>query len=93
MFEPSSTKYTPLGAMANPNNVPAPGGLPVESRTFVATCLPAGVVSTILPLPAFTLRTSPFGATASPRGCFSEPPAVTLLPSEGGERPVRAEVP
>src|ERR1019366_9438635 len=70
----------PRGATARPNRAPSPCGLPERSRYRVATCTPAGVVSTIFPFPPLTVSTSPPGAIARPRGALSAPPEVTSAP-------------
>lgn len=70
----------PYGATAKPNRAPAPGGEPELSSVCVATCFPPGVVSTRFPSAAFTVSTSPLGATVRPSGVLSAPPEVTVWP-------------
>ena len=49
MLVASSTKYTPLrlGVTTSPKRAPLPGGEPLVSSHWNATCAPAGVVSTM----------------------------------------------
>ena len=54
-----------------PNRSPAPFLISV----LVATCLPAGVISTALPLLPLTTTRSPLGAMVMPSGASSAPPA------------------
>ena len=66
-----------------PKRVPfplGPGGAGLVSSILIATCSPAGVVSTRLPSPPFTVRILPFGAIAKPRGTFSAPSTETVVP-------------
>src|SRR5580658_5043991 len=60
-----------------PNRSPAPFLISV----LVATCLPAGVISTALPLLPLTTIRSPFGARVMPSGAFSAPPADRFPPA------------
>ncbi len=48
---------------------------------WVAIWTPPGVVSTRLPSPALTVRTSPLGAIVNANGPLSLPFAVTSLPA------------
>src|SRR6266852_3479112 len=79
-----------------PNRVPfplGPGGAGLVSSILVATCSPAGVVSTRLPSPPFTVRILPFGAIANPRGTFSAPLTETVGPTTNAAGSVRSGKP
>src|SRR6202522_4433788 len=68
---PSLAMSRPLCAVMMPNRSPAPFLISV----LVATCRPAGLISTALPSLPFTTIRSPSGAMVMPSGAFSAPPA------------------
>ena len=45
-----------------------PAGDPLRSRVRMAACVPSDWMSSRLPFPPLTVRTSPSGATVRPRG-------------------------
>ena len=72
---PSLAMSRPSCVVMMPNRSPEPFLISV----LVATCLPAGVISTALPLLPLTTTRSPLGAMVMPSGACSAPPADRFL--------------
>src|SRR3984885_9276744 len=74
---PSLAMSRPRCVVMMPNRSPAPFLISI----LVATCLPAGVISTALPLLPLTTTRSPLGAIVVPGGTASAPPADKFAPA------------